>query len=208
MENDKCSVSSLVQILGGHSCRRFCKSLYNAFESNPNIIRNKYEKGCVPEASLLRMLRKSVFAHQARYFIPDVLFLVEPRCITTRVIRYALRYPGAFRNTLLSTLGHIWLKPEQLEILNKHLSTPEAFYKLFLIYANNPDTSSSVFLDFLRKNKRFSNELPYLVNLLEKESDSIPAEKKNVFLYYFRAEVYCVNEHSGTGGRLMRKKKG
>ena len=185
MENDKRSVSDLVNRICQKGGRQYCATVYAAWNDDPNYIINNYQKGYVGETDIINLLKKSVTNRYIKLFLPDILFLLVPESITDRVLDKALQYPGRYRETLLSLLGHIWLKPTQLELLNRRLSTPEAFYKLFDIYITEERVPLSFFSAFLDQNMRYVEEFQTCLNLLITKKGNVVSEEK----------IKCVKKH-------------
>ena len=146
-------INILIENLVKEDNEKYCKEIFGKFE-NAGYILNCYEKESVSEETLLNLLNKSVKNKQIRWLIPDILFFIYACDITDRVFEKCLNYPGRFRKTLLSQLGHLCLKKEQLEQLNTVLETPEAFYKLFLMYLQDDSFSTIQIRALLQKNER------------------------------------------------------
>ena len=152
MENDKRHIRELIEILVDPS--KIIQRIYISIRlaKTVNYISDNFQKGEVDENLLLQLLRKSIHNKKIKELLPDILYNVEICSITDAVVSFSLSYPEIFRDTLLSTLAHMWLKPEHLEQINNYIHTPEAFCKLFLYYAEDDKYSESEFYRFLVKN--------------------------------------------------------
>ena len=119
----------------------------------------EYKKDYVNENILIKFIKRSITSKILQYFLVEIIFFIDESSITDKVFKLCLRYPGHFKKTLYIQLGHIWLKEEQLKKLNKVLDTPEAFYKLFLKYANDDNISVVELKQFMLNNKKHLNSL-------------------------------------------------
>lgn len=180
MGSDKCHICKLIEILvdPGKIFQRIYVSIELA--KTVNYISDNFQKGEVDENLLLQLLRKSIHNERIKELLPDILFYVEPYSITDAVVSFSLSYPGIFRDTLLSTLAHMWLKPEHLEQINNCIQTPEAFCKLFRYYAEDNQYSEGEFHRFLVKNINHLGDVDCF-SLIERQRIAI-GESKNTVL--------------------------
>jgi hypothetical protein len=139
--------------------KHYCQMTFNEFEKNPAFILENFSKDYVEEDNLLNLLRNSINNKKIRYFIPDILFLIDESSISDKVFEFCLEYPGHFRKTLLIQLAHLWLKKEYIEQLNQVLETPEAFYKLFLMYLLDIDLPVGDLQNLMLENKKYLSDI-------------------------------------------------
>ena len=125
----------------------------------PEDIIHQYEASKVPEYNIIQLLKRSYRVKELQWFLCDIFFAIAPESITDNVLQACINYPGRFKKTLLIQLAHIWLTERQLIELNTHIDTPEAFYKLFLMYLYQNDVPCEKLLQFLLNNRRHLNAL-------------------------------------------------
>ncbi len=125
----------------------------------PEEIIGQYVPDIVPEDDIIRLLNRSCKIKDLQYFLIALFFAIEPQSVTDNVLEVCLNYPGRFRKTLLGQLAHNRLSEKQLLKLNENIDTPEAFYKLFLMYLAKKDMPDENFSRFLIENKRHLSAL-------------------------------------------------
>ena len=108
----------------------------------------------VDEKTFINFLKKSIYIPILKEYLIDIVCFIDPKSFTDKIFNFCMFYPGSFRSTLLIQIAHIWLTVEQLEILNKKIDTPEAFFKLLCIYSEDDNYSESDFKTFLCVNKK------------------------------------------------------
>lgn len=174
MEKDKTSIRELVLQL----TKPFGTCSANKIIAN-DLIYSCYRKDIVDDKVLLKLIRKSMFSRKIRYLIPDILSFIHEKSITDSVLQCCLHYPGRFKSTLLIQLAHMWLRPDQLEKINDYIDTPEAFCKLFGIYAADQSYSAEYFSRFLSNNMHFVRQVNCMEQL-ETHKISISQEKHTI----------------------------
>ena len=153
------SINKLIDNLVQKRNKKYCKMIFDGFGKNGAFIFNNYQKDKVDEDSLINLLKSSTKYKIIQWFIPDILSLTDESSITNRVFEQCLKYPGRYRKTLLIQLAHMWLRKDQLIELNQILETPEAFYKLFLMYLQDKDFSVNQLQEVMLKNVKHLNAL-------------------------------------------------
>lgn len=153
------SINVLIENILQKNSRKYCKMLINALEINGDFISHNYKKDVVDDGKLLNLLNNSIKHRYIQWFLPEILFSVDESSINDRVFERCLKYPGRYRKTLLTQLAHINLKKEHLERLNQILETPEAFYRLFLLYLCDNNLSVVALREFLMKNKHHLSQI-------------------------------------------------
>ena len=118
-----------------------------------------------------------------KQIINDLIFLVDSSSITDNVLNYCISYPDEYRETLLVQLAHMWLGEQQLEIINKEISTPEAFCKLFYIYSANENYDINQYEVFLSENISHIQEIDCLGMILMHRIIISDAKKDIVIKY-------------------------
>lgn len=146
------SIKVLVDFLINSKPKDIKKELDNCFDAG-DIVR-EYRKDSVSEDKLIQLLQCSIKNKDIQLFLIDIFFFINENSITDKVFEVCLNYPGRFKKTLLIQLAHNWLKEEQLKKLNSLLKTPEAFYKLFLLYLFNERVSVEQLYTFLLDNNK------------------------------------------------------
>ena len=178
MENDKQEISVLVNELCGKKSRKRCNEIFALFNNDLMYIDKHYIESEVDEKALLRLLQKSKSSNKIKFFLPDIIFLVNKNSITDKFVDCCIKYPGKYRNTLITQLAHIWLMPNQLELLNTVLSTPEAFCKLLIIYTFDSCYSAIDLMSLLTNNKSYLADAKYCITrALQNSSKEINEEK-------------------------------
>lgn len=160
-KNDKQNISDLLTRMVAFGGGIYGYACFKKWEKDDDFYDN-YSCSKVEERVLIKFLRKSIALPYLRYFIIDIFgySLIDPESISDRVLDLCMRYPGKFRDTLLTQLGHMWLAPDQLERLNCKMKTPEAFYKLLSIYLT--DAYPIIYLQkLLENNLHFIDELAW-----------------------------------------------
>ncbi len=133
---------------------------------------------------LLKLLKKSKRSYELRYLLPDILLLVKGESITDDVIDFCINYPTkGFRNTLIIQLAHIWLNPNQLELLNSYLPTAEAFCKLLIIYSSDRNYMADTLSSLLENNRSYMDDAKYCIDHFL-DRNSIDEEKIAVLKNY------------------------
>lgn len=175
-KDDKQSISDLLTRMVAFGGSIYGYACFQRWKKDPDFYDN-YSCSKVEEGVLIKFIRKSIVLRYLQYFIIDIFgyCLIDPGSISDRVLDLCMRYPGKFRDTLLTQLGHMWLAPYQLERLNCKMKTPEAFYKLLSIYLT--DAYPIVYLQkLLENNLRFIDELAWCQEwVLSKNATADPA---------------------------------
>lgn len=153
MENDKISITLFIRRLN-RPFFHFSKDFRSAIKNDGFILEN-YRNDSVEEEALINLLKKSVFFPSIRYFLPDILYLTKEESITEHVFFACYKYPGRYRTTLLNLLAHMWLPEAHLIRLTKIIDAPEAFCKLFVMYAESESIPIDEFVSFLRTNSNY-----------------------------------------------------
>lgn len=178
MEGDKIGIDVLIHELCGKNARRRCKELYDAFDNDLMYISDHYMESAVDEAELLRLLKKSRYNNKLQFCLPDILFLILPESFTDGIIDFCIHYPGKYKETLLITLGHIPLTPNQLEVLNMHLTTAEAYSQLFVIYVSDSNCPIDRLSTLLRQNPQYLDDAKYCVETMLQDSIKTANDEK------------------------------
>ena len=185
MENDKQEISVLINELCDKKSRKRCNEIYTLYNNDLMYIYNHYIESEVDEKALLRLLQKSKRSNKIKFVLPDIISLVHKNSITDRIINYCIKYPRKYRNTLIVQLAHIWLTPNQLELLNTVLETPEAFCKLLIIYTFDPCYSAIDLMSLLTNNKTYLADAKYCVTRALQDSSKEINEQKVLVLRSF-----------------------
>lgn len=127
------------------------KNLLNEADDVFEIV-SKYQKDFVSNEKLIMLLKRSQVYKDIQYFLIDIFFYIEEESITDNFVDLCLKYPGSFKKTLLIQLSHIWLTEKQLLKLHFATDTPEAFYKLVLLYLKDNSCSVDKLSTFLLSN--------------------------------------------------------
>lgn len=114
----------------------------------------EYEKDLVSEDKLENLLHRSIIIKDIQYFLIDIFFYIDEKSISDKIFDLVIKYPGQFRETLLTQLGHIWLSKKQLYKLNEVLKTSEAFYKLFILLMQDNNSSTNDIKKLLTDNRK------------------------------------------------------
>lgn len=148
-----------------------------AINDDSFILRN-YKKDYVEEKVLIHLLLKSIVCPSIRLLIPDILYYTHEHSITERVFHVCCKYPGLYRETLLMSLAHMWLSQRQLTKITQLIDAPEAFCKLFVLYAENDNLPIGDFISFLEMHNSYLKKVD-LCNLIEMNNVCISQEKVN-----------------------------
>ena len=176
MENGKKSISLLIHQLNSPFFR--CKTAYCRAINDDGYILEHYRKDYVEEDSLIQLLNKSIVCPSIRYLLPDILYFTHEHSITDRVFLVCSKYPGRYRETLLNLLAHMWLSQTQLNKLTQLIDAPEAFCKLFVLYAENESLDLDTFISFLKMNNNYLKKVD-LNGLIKENNVCISHEKVN-----------------------------
>ena len=174
MVKDKKNIVVFIRKL--NSLLFFAKGEYHAAIKDSCFVQNNYVKDIVDENILIQFIIKSIFCPSFRLLMPDILYCIDEHSITDKVFNLCIKYPGHYRNTLLSLLAHMWLTQEQLYKLNYMIDTPEAFCKLLVLFAENNSISVSDFTAFLEDNSKYIPEVD-VYGLILNYTVTAPSEK-------------------------------
>lgn len=192
MENDKCCISGLIETLVSPVKILSKIHLFIRLSKSENYICNHFQKGEVDEDLLLRLFKKSVHCNSIKQLLPDILYHVDAHSISDAVVEFSITYPGEFRETLLSLLAHMWLSVEQLELINNYIHTPEAFCKLFFIYAEDTLYPEEKFEQFLLDNKHYLMDVDCIALIYKQHI--IVSESKLILLKHFISDEPSINQ--------------
>lgn len=158
--------------------------MFRCFLSTRNeSILDGFEKGDVSEHLLIALIKRSLICPYVRIILPDILYLTYTDSITDKVLYYCLHYPGQYRKTLLVQLAHMWLRPNQLELLNTSIDTPEAFCKLLVMYADSTNCTPLQFSEFLTNNYKRMHEVD-CTTLVDTHCSTISLEKRALLQHF------------------------
>lgn len=148
------------------------KDVLNEFDDFVSSVNVLDDANKIDEPTLLSLIGKSRKSECICEFIAEMLPLLEPECITDRVFNACICYSDIeFQKTLCVQLAHMWLRIEQLMILNELLDTPEAFIKIVCIMVRERCSEDELEV-FLKRNKRFRDALPCCIAWLMPEYEN------------------------------------
>ena len=181
MEKDKYSVRVLIDTIINEATNSQLNTILEQITNN-NIL-SLFGNDVIEEEKLLKLLKLSIDNDVIKQIINDLIFLVDSSSITDNVLNYCISYPDEYRETLLVQLAHMWLGEQQLEIINKEISTPEAFCKLFYIYSANENYDINQYEVFLSENISHIQEIDCLGMILMHRIIISDAKKDIVIKY-------------------------
>ena len=130
--------------------KHFCKSEYKKYVENNYSIDNV--SGFVTSNILHKFITKAKRKKIYRVFLSDILSYTNADSITDRNLRLLLKFPSKYKKTYLSCIGHSTLSFYQMQILNKHSLSLEAFSWLFDNICHYSFFSNEDMLQILREN--------------------------------------------------------
>lgn len=184
MEDRKQSIKVFVDKLLQKGRMRFRRNAFKAYKSNYMFIYENYSYDDVSEASLKKLIKKSIYDIRLRWFIPDILSLTTPESISDELLKICIKYPFRFKKTLLMQLSHMWLPAHKLELLNRNIETEEAFYKLFIYYSTDDVYTLHEYIRFLENNLRFQNQFDDCFQMVIEKGYVISPQKIDILNSY------------------------
>ena len=161
------SINVLIdKLLNKKTSKMYCKVCYD----DDSYLINCYQKDFVEEEKILALLKKGHNNFKMQWVFLNILFYIEPCCITGRIVDKCLHYHGKFKETLLTQLAHLRLTPKQLMSIHKEMKIPEAFYQIFLIMLYGDEYSENDLTGWIMENKEYIEELEGYKTRLEKKS--------------------------------------
>ena len=188
MENVKRSVNELISELVEPFNLLHIREILKKIQGDDTYLFKNYREDIVSEVLLLKWIKKSILSKKLQQIMPDVLYLIDSSSVTDRVLNFCIHYPGRFRKTLLIQLAHMWLTTKQLEVINREIDTPEAFCKLFLLYAENENYTVDQFATFLRENFRRLMEVD-CIKMIDIHQIRISQSKRRMVEYAVNKKV-------------------
>ena len=163
------SVNVLIdKLLNKKTGKMYCKVCYD----DDSYLMNCYQKDFVEEEKILALLKKGHNNFKMQWVFLNILFYIEPCCITDRIVDKCLHYHGKFKETLLTQLAHLRLTLKQLMAIHKERKIPEAFYQVFLIMLYSDEYSENDLTAWIMENRENIKKMEdYKTRLKEKSID-------------------------------------